>query len=859
MPELGCSRGRDADETEPVPPVPPLTHLPVESCIGDIRAALTRTGHAVLQAPPGAGKTTIVPLRLIAEPWLAGGRIVVLEPRRLAARAAARRMAHLLGDEVGATIGYRTRDERRVGRATRVEVVTEGILTRRLQRDPSLPGVGLVVFDEVHERNLQTDLALALTLDAREILRPDLRVLAMSATLDTGRVAALLGSGGDPATIVTSEGRTHPVEVRWRPPGPRDRPAEAVASAVLHALRTDPGDVLVFLPGAAEIRRVGSLLTTAVPPDVDVRPLFGRLTMGEQDAALAASPPGRRRVVLSTDIAETSLTVDGVRIVVDAGLARSPRFDVRTGLTRLHTGPSSRASAEQRSGRAGRASPGVAYRLWSEAEHATRRPFTPPEIASADLAGFALELAVWGTDGADLGFLDPPPAPSMADARTLLRELGAVSPDGRVTDAGREMAGLPVHPRLAHMLVGATGLDLGTTACAIAALLEERDVLRGRPDELPASLAERVRLIVDPGATDPAADRGALTLVRRRARELRRRLGTTDTTGHREDVTACGLALALAYPDRIAQARGGGRFRLRNGTGATLPTGDALTGEPFLVVADLAPAGGPGLRGGADHVIRLAASLEEADLEIVAGAAIEHRSTMAWDPVRDDLRIRTERRLGALVLASSDGPAAPGDATRAALLAHVRDIGLGVLRWTDGARTLQARAGFARRLLGAEWPDLSDEALLATLDEWLEPRLMDASRRADLERVDVTRALRDRLGHHRIAELDRTAPVGLAVAGGRTVPIDYTDDRPTIAARAQDLYGTNAHPTVGGGRVPVVVQLLSPAGRPIQVTADLPGFWAGSWAEVRREMAGRYPRHDWPLDPATATPRRRPG
>lgn len=848
--------------------------LPVEATIGALRAALRDTTSAVLQAPPGAGKTTIVPLRLLDEPWLAGQRIVMLEPRRLATRAAARRMAALVGQEVGATVGYRTRDEQRVGPHTRIEVVTEGILTRRLQRDPSLPGTGLVIFDEIHERNLQADLALALTLDARAVLRPDLRVLAMSATLDTDRVAAALGRGGSgrgatsddtPAAVITSDGRTFPVDIRWRPPAPRQRPAEAAAAAVLHALQADEGDLLVFLAGAGDIRRVESLLgPRARPSDVDVRVLFGALSPQEQDLALAPSPAGRRRVVLSTDIAETSLTVEGVRVVIDSGQVRSPRYDARSGLTRLHTGANSRASADQRAGRAGRTEPGTAYRLWSKMEHATRRPFAPPEITLVDLAGLALELAVWGTDPDELIFLDPPPARSLQEARTLLRELGALDDAGHVTPAGRAMSELPVHPRLARMVTGATDLGLGVTACALAALLEERDVLRGRPDDRPADVAERLRLITGPGSdgdsSHPLADRAALALVRRRARELARRAridsrGRDAGTAATDDPTAGGLVLALAYPDRVAQARGNGRFRLRHGAGAWLPTGDALTGEDFLVVAELS-SGGKADQGRADHRILLAAAIDEADVELAAGGAIEQVTTLSWDAGRDDLRVRTERRLGALVLSTREGPARPGPATVEALVDRVRATGLTVLGWTPAARTLQARLGYAHRAFGDAWPDVSDAALLASLDEWLAPHLHDKTRRADLDRLDLVRLLRDRVGHHRLVELDRIVPTAFALPGGRRVPIDYTGENPTMAARVQDLFGTTVHPSIADGRVPLVVQLLSPANRPVQITADLPGFWAGTWSEVRKDMAGRYPKHDWPLDPATASPRK---
>ncbi|CAA9272125.1 MAG: ATP-dependent helicase HrpB [uncultured Acidimicrobiales bacterium] len=819
--------------------VPP-SGLPVEECVPALRQALTEAGSAVLVAPPGAGKTTIVPLRLLEEPWLAGMRIVMLEPRRLATRAAARRMASLLGEDVGATVGYTTRDERKVGRATRIEVVTEGILTRRLQTDPSLPGVGLVVFDELHERNLQADLALALVLDARPALRPDLRVLAMSATLEAARVAALLGD----APVIESEGRAHEVTVRWSPRRPKDRLDAATTAGVRRAVKEEPGDVLVFLPGAADIRRVeASLRGGGLPPDVDVRPLFGALTAVDQDAALAPSPPGRRRVVLATDIAETSLTVEGVRIVVDSGEARSPRFDARTGLTKLRTGPISRASAEQRAGRAGRNGPGVAYRLWSRLEHGARRPYADPEISSVDLAGLALELAVWGSDPADLAFLDPPPRRALDEARSLLAMLGAVDDGGRPTSLGRAMADLPLHPRLARMVVGAVDDGLGWTACVVAALLEDRDVLRGRPDDLPTDVAERVSLIADQSARHPLADSGAVRSAARRAGELARRAGVGRVA---VDPSRCGLVLALAYPDRLAQSRGGARFRLRNGSGAWLPAGDPLAGEAFLAIADIDAGRGDGR-------IRLAAGLDAADVEEAAGAAEEH-VTVSWDGARDDLRARVERRLGSLVLTATEGPAPPGPVTTRALVGRVRSTRLAALHWTDKARALQHRAAFARRALGDRWPDLSDAALVATLDDWLAPLLAQATSRADIEAVDVTSALRARLGHQLARELDRVAPTNLTIASGRTVPVDYSDGQPVMAVRVQDLFGSATHPTVGDGKVPVVLQLLSPAGRPVQVTADLPGFWAGTWAEVRKEMAGRYPKHSWPLDPLDARP-----
>jgi len=868
--------------------------LPVEESLAALRTALAADGQAVLQAPPGAGKTTVVPLRLLDEPWLAGGRIVMLEPRRLATRAAARRMAALLGEDVGDTVGYRTRDERRTGPATRIEVVTEGILTRRLQHDPGLPGVGLVIFDEFHERNLHADLALALVLDARPVLRPDLRLLVMSATLDTARIAALLGSarsaGAGPAPVIVSQGRAWPVDIRYTPPappprkagykgrpGPPPRPGSqvvaAATAAVLRALREERGDVLAFLPGAGDIRRVEAALGSpgsGLPDGVDLRPLYGALAAADQDAALAPSPPGRRRVVLSTDIAETSLTVDGVRVVVDGGWHRSPRFDPRSGLSRLETVPITKASADQRAGRAGRTEPGVAYRLWSKLEHAARRPFPDPEIATADLAGLALELAVWGTGAGGaptLPFLDPPPARALEEGRRLLASLGALDAGGRPTGVGRAMAELPLHPRLARMVVGAGGAGRGGTACALAALLEERDVLRGRPDELDTDVGVRLRLLLDREARHPHADGPAVAAARRRAVDLAQRAGVSPPGP--PDAGDPGPVLALAYPDRIAQARGGARFRLRGGGGAWLAGDDPLAGERYLVIAELEVAGRGTAAAGRDSRVRLAAALDAADVEAVAaatGATVERAATLSWDAARDDLRARTERRLDHLVLGESEGPAEPGPATTAALVARVRATKLAVLGWTPAARTLQARAAFAGggaaggvcpadpggpAARAGDWPDLSDAGLLASLDEWLVPLLGKAAGRADLEAIDMAGALRRRLGP-RVADLDRVAPATITFAGGRTVPVDYRGGAPAAEVRVQDAYGTTAHPTVNG--VPVVLSLLSPAGRPVQVTADLPGFWAGSWAEVRKEMAGRYPKHSWPADPATASP-----
>ncbi len=787
----------------------------------------------------------MVPLRLLDRPWAASGRIVVLEPRRLAARAAARRMAHLLGEPVGATVGYRTRDDARVGPDTRVEVVTEGILTRRIQTDIGLGGIALVVFDEFHERSVHADLGLALCLDVRGSLRPDLRLLVMSATLDGDRVARLIGGDDDPAPVVTSEGRTHPVEVRWRPRQRRERLEPAMADAVGDALR-EPGDVLAFLPGAGEIRRCADAVR-GVAPGVDVAPLYGALPAADQDAAIAPSPPGRRKVVLSTDIAETSLTVEGIGTVVDAGLDRSPRFDPRTGMTRLTTESASRASADQRAGRAGRLGSGVAIRLWSKLEHAARPAFADPEVTRTDLAALALELAAWGTtDPAGLRFLDPPPDRTWDEALELLRLLGALDAGRASTPVGRAMLALPVHPRLARMVVGGVDQGLGWTAALVAVALEERDVLRGRPDDLPADLTVRVALLGDSGRRDDRADDRARRRVRERAADLARRAGIDEGPVL---LDAVGPLLALAYPDRIARARERqpGRFVLRNGSGAVVDRRDPLAAEPMLVAADV-----DGRRK--DARIRLAAPVDPDTVALLWDHEVTETSRLVWDPDRDDLVREVTRHLGRFSLGRRTHPPIPGAEATAALVERVRRAGLAALDPSPTAVALMDRLDFLRRTFGHPWPDVGQRALLARSDEWLVPALAGATGRADLAAVDLAGAILAVVPPERYADLDRLAPPTLAVPGGRRVPVDYSDDPPTLAVRVQAMFGTTETPTVASGRVPVRLTLLSPAGRPLQITSDLAGFWAGSWADVRKDMAGRYPKHDWPADPANATP-----
>ncbi|MDF2731380.1 MAG: putative ATP-dependent helicase [Desertimonas sp.] len=823
-----------------------LPDLPIGAGLEAIVRALDDDRRAVVSAPPGAGKTTVVPLALLGAAWRGDNKIVILEPRRLATRAAARRMAGIAGQRVGELIGYQTRDERVIGPATRVEVLTEGVLTRRLQSDPELPGVAAVIFDEVHERNLTTDLGLALTLDVAATLRPDLRILAMSATADTARFARLLaGVGTDVAPVVEVAGRAHPVDIRWLPRQRQDRLESAVERAVVRALADNDGDVLVFLPGIGEIMRCRDRLVGVVVDTVDVRPLAGAVSAEEQDLALAPSPAGRRRVVLATDIAETSLTVEGVRVVVDSGLARAPRFDTATGMTRLTTVSISRDSADQRAGRAGRTEPGVAYRLWSKIEHGSRPAHRAAEIASVDLAGLALEVAVWGTPIEDLAFPDPPPARAWKEGLALLRTLGAVGDDGALTATGRTMVALPVHPRLARIVATAPS----TTSCTLAVVIDERDALRGRVDELPADLALRVALVAGQ-TSDDRADRGALRRLAARAGDLARRAGVRfDLQSVDPDIT--GKLLLAGFPDRLAGRRRPGQFQLRTGTAAWLSDDDPLARADFVVAADL-----DGRRAGAR--IRLAAAIDAADIAALLDDVVEHRR-LIWDADRDDLVQRVERRLDALALGEETRTPAPGDETVDALVSRVKATKLAVLAWTPAATQLRARVAFLRSTSGVDdspWPDLGDRALLASLDTWLRPYLAGAVGRDDLQRLDLAMLLRAELPWPLGAELDTLAPPAWTLPNGRQVAIDYTADRPTASVRVQDVYGVTDHPRLARGTVPLTLALLSPADRPIQVTADLPGFWAGSWAAVRKDLAGRYPKHRWPADPAAEPPGR---
>jgi ATP-dependent helicase HrpB len=797
--------------------VPPaLTDLPIEDVVGDLLAAFRSGSRVVLVAPPGSGKTTIVPLRLLDQPWL-DGRVIVLEPRRLATRAAARRMAHLLGEEVGETIGYVTRDDRRTSRATRVEVVTEGVLTRRLQRDRALTGTAMIVFDEFHERNLQTDLGLALALDSTNSHRPDLRLLVMSATLDAARVAELID-----APVVTGSGRMHPVELRWSPMSRTGRLDHHTASVVRQAM-AEPGDVLVFLPGMAEIERVARLLDGV---DADVHVLHGSISNYAQDQALL--PSARRKVVLSTDIAETSLTVEGVRIVVDCGLARAPRFDPHTGMTRLRTVPISRSSAEQRAGRAGRLHPGVAYRLWSLIEHGTRRPHAEPEITQVDLAGLALELAAWGvSDPSRVPFLDQPSSRGYRDGVDLLVTLGAIDSGGSLTDIGRRMLDLPLHPRLARMVVAADPAEKWL-ACVLAALVDERDPFRTAPGQHPpADLALRVDAVTGRGGQ--SFEKRAVERLRTRAVDLARRTGSQIPEQAPSDRS--GAVLALAYPDRLAIRRGSpGRFQLRTGTTAFLAATDSLAGEGFLIAADL-----DGKRK--DARIRLAAAIEPEDVARMFSGEVDTNVSVQWSG--DRLVERTERRLGGLGLDVAERRPDPGPEVARLLAARIRKVGFRALDPDGEVRRWLDRREFQGRDAKSPLERRSEEELLADLEIWLGMQLEAV---ASLDELDPVKALR--AAH---PGRNRPPPDRLDLGNGRIVRVSYRDGVPRIAVRAQDLYGLARHPEIG--EIRVVIEILSPADRPVQITSDLPGFWKGSWTQVRKEMMARYPKHHWPADP----------
>jgi ATP-dependent helicase HrpB len=810
------------------------TSLPIDHVLGDLAGTLARGNTAVLVAPPGAGKTTRVPLALLDEPWARNKKILVLEPRRIAARASAERMARTLGERVGDTVGYRVRFGSKVSRATRIEVVTEGIFTRQILDDPELTGIAAVLFDEFHERSLDADLGLALARDAQTGLREDLRILVMSATLDGARVGRLLGD----APVIESEGRAFPVETRYV--GRKsDIPVERqMAETIASALRAERGSVLAFLPGAAEIRRTETMLRERVSdPSVEIVALFGALEASVQDRAISPAPAGTRKVVLATSIAETSLTIEGVRIVVDCGLSRVPRYEPGIGLTRLETVRVSRAAADQRRGRAGRIEPGICYRLWDEPQTNSLEPFTRPEILASDLSSLVLDLAQWGvSDPATLAFLDPPPAAAWTEARTLLAELGALDGDGRITDEGKSLRALPLPPRLARMIVDAAREGAASEAATIAAVLTERGLGGDNPD-------------LDVRLDQFRRDRSQRAQAARHQAE--RWAQQAQNAGRGEGHPSTGALLSLAFPDRVARNRGNGSFVLANGRGGAVEPSSALARAPFIAVAELTGAA-------ANSRILLAAPLTLAEIERRFAGEISSVVDVSFDRASMALRGRRRRTLHAITLGEQTMPIAPDETTARFLAEGIVSVGLDRLPWSKALQQWRGRVMFLRKAEGEPWPDLSDAALAERSADWLEPALLDKTSLAQLSASDLSDAVMSLLPWDLRARLDRDAPPSFEAPTGTQAAIDYEAEQgPTIAIRVQELFGLNTHPSVAHGRVPLVVELLSPAHRPVQVTRDLPGFWRGSYAGVRADLRGRYPRHPWPDDPANALPTRR--
>ena len=829
--------------------------LPVLTVLPALLEALATRNAAVLVAPPGAGKTTGVPLALLTAPWLGTQRILLLEPRRLAARAAASRMASLLGSVVGETVGWRMRGDTRISATTRIEVVTEGVLTRMLLSDPTLDGVGAVCFDEFHERSIHGDTGLALALHSQHLLRPDLRILVMSATIDGARVATLL----DDAPVITSSGRAFPVSTSFRPPRDNQRMEEATAGAVRDALTDHMGDILVFLPGAREIRRTASLLDTSVDAHIDIWPLFGMLDARAQDAAIAPSPAGRRKIVIASAIAETSLTIEGVRVVVDSGWSRVPRYSARTGMTRLETVRVSRASADQRRGRAGRVAAGHCIRCWHEYDDAALRAHGSSEILDADLTPLALDLAGAGIERADeLSWLDTPPPAAFARARELLTSLGALDASGRLTPHGDAMSQLGVHPRMAHMLIVARTRDTLALACDLVAILEERDPVRAIDARvLDPDLGLRIDALRSGRRALPAGlalDDGALARCRETARTLRDRMGVRLADEARDDNPfALGALVALAYPDRVARRRDGtgARFLLRSGSGVFLrDPGSALARDEWIACAALDDAG-------RDATVMLAAPLDAATVRAIAGDQITRTRRVVADEDTGRVRGTVTESLGAITLVERlADDVTEGERTHA-LETLISEQWPDILPWSESATRIRQRMAFLHQH-DARWPDVSDDGLRESVEAWLAPALRTARSLDDLRRADLGGALLDQVDWSLRATMDQLAPTHVAVPSGSRIPVDYSDPgAPILAVRLQELFGATATPAVLDGRVPLVLHLLSPAHRPVQVTRDLPGFWRSSYADVRKDLRGRYPRHSWPEDPTTATPTHR--
>ncbi|VBB06966.1 dead/deah box helicase [Lucifera butyrica] len=818
-----------------------MQSFPVDSVLPRLRDVFSKSGRAVLTASPGAGKTTRIPLALLRESWLADKKILLLEPRRLAARAAAQYMAFLLDEDVGQTVGYRMRLDTKVSNLTRIEVVTEGVLTRLLLADPALEDVGLVIFDEFHERSLQADLGLALCLESQEILRPDLRILVMSATLDTEPVAALL----DNAPVLKAAGRSYPVETRYLAGRSQADTETLVTQTVLKVLAGQEGDILVFLPGAAEIRRVMEKLgQSSLPEQVRVLPLYGNLSRERQDMAILPGRPGERKVVLATSIAETSLTVEGVRNVIDSGLMRVPRFSPRTGMTRLETISVSQSSADQRRGRAGRLGPGLCYRLWTREENARLEFSTVPEILESDLTMLVLDLAVWGSEPEKLRWLDKPPDTALQSARRLLVQLEAFDQNGHVTPHGRQMAALGLHPRLAHMILKAKSLGLGNLACEIAALLGERDLFRVNGTKEEADLRLRVDVLRAEQGEYPA-DKS----VRQRVRLTAGKLMTLAkmSKDNNDDPDACGLLLAMAYPDRIGQCRDGSHYLLSNGRGAVLFGRQALSGTPYLVAAEVGDQG-------AEGTVFLAAPVAVETVRRYLSGQFEERDRVEWERDVQAVRGRKQICLGALVIKEIPLADPAPEKIRTALLAGIALEGIHILPWTRVARHLQQRILFMR-WQDPDWPDVSDEALTAALPFWLGPYLEGMNSREDLAQLRLSEILLTMLTWEQRRDLEEFAPTHLVVPSGQRIPIDYSrPEAPFLAVRLQEMFGLQTTPCIGRRNIPLTLQLLSPAQRPVQITRDLASFWQTAYFAVRKDLLGRYPKHYWPEDPLSAQP-----
>ncbi|QRM48939.1 ATP-dependent helicase HrpB [Rhizobium sp. BG6] len=807
----------------------PLPELPVSHVLPQIGAALEAERRAVLSAPPGAGKTTLVPLHLLDEAWRGDGKIIVLEPRRLAARAAASRMAALLGENVGETVGYRMRLDTRISAKTRIEVVTEGVFARMILDDPELSGVSTVIFDEFHERSLDADFGLALALDVQSALRDDLRILVMSATLDVAKVATLLGE----PPVIESMGRSFPIDIRYQDRPGGERIEETMTRAIVDAHASEQGSILAFLPGQAEIKRTAERLEGRFGPDTIITPLYGNLTQREQDAAIRPAATGTRKIVLATSIAETSITIDGVRIVIDSGLQRLPVFEAATGITRLETVRVSRASADQRAGRAGRTEPGIAIRLWHQGQTAALPAFTPPQILSSDLSGLVLDLAHWGVQDAGLlSFVDQPPETTLSEARALLRQLGALDKEGALAARGKTMRELALPPRLAAMVISAGETGHAKEAARLAVLLTEQGLGGTSID-----IEERARRF--------RSERGERA---EGARQLASRLASGLDAVTSTEPSHTGRLLLHAFPDRIALQRGArGRFLMANGRGAELPETERLAASQMLVIADLTGRA-------AQARILAAAEISRAEVDAELPGAISTGEQTFFDRQSRQVRARRATRLGAIVFDEAPLPRPTGEAVTRALAEGVRELGLEQLPFSKEALQLRERIGFLHRGIGEPWPDVSDEALLSRLDEWFVPYQSDARGISDISASGLSNGLIALIPHELQRDLARLAPTHFEAPTGQRHPIQYDGEEPTLTIRVQELFGLRQHPSIAGGRLPLLLELTSPAHRPIQTTQDLPGFWAGSWKDVRADMRGRYPRHPWPERPEEALP-----